>query len=71
MKSAVRDDNPVIYLEHKWIYRRIKAQPRVNPTLIFLEASHSTLVRRFSETRRPHPLHRRWLRHPHPRPPPG
>ena len=24
--------------------------------LIFLEASHSTLVRRFSETRRPHPL---------------
>ena len=29
---------------------------RVNPTLIFLEASHSALVRRFSETRRPHPL---------------
>ena len=38
------------------IYRRLKAQPRVNPTLIFLEASHSALVRRFSETRRPHPL---------------
>ena len=33
-----------------------KAQRRVNPTLIFLEASHSALVRRFSETRRPHPL---------------
>jgi UPF0042 nucleotide-binding protein len=28
----------------------------VTPTLIFLEASHSALVRRFSETRRPHPL---------------
>jgi 2-oxoisovalerate dehydrogenase E1 component beta subunit len=24
LKSAVRDDNPVMYLEHKWIYRRIK-----------------------------------------------
>jgi UPF0042 nucleotide-binding protein len=38
------------------VYRRLKAQPRVKPTLIFLEASHSALVRRFSETRRPHPL---------------
>jgi RNase adapter protein RapZ len=38
------------------IYRRLKTQPGVNPTLIFLEASHSALVRRFSETRRPHPL---------------
>ena len=38
------------------VYRRLKAHPRVNPTLIFLEASDSTLVRRFSETRRPHPL---------------
>src|SRR4029450_4951129 len=28
----------------------------LNPILIFLEASHATLVRRFSETRRPHPL---------------
>ena len=40
------------------IYRKLKEQPGVNPTLIFLEASHSTLVRRFSETRRPHPLAR-------------
>ena len=28
----------------------------LNPVLIFLEASTSALVRRFSETRRPHPL---------------
>ena len=38
------------------VFRKLKAHPRVRPTLIFLEASHSTLVRRFSETRRPHPL---------------
>jgi UPF0042 nucleotide-binding protein len=29
---------------------------RVEPILLFLEASDETLVRRFSETRRPHPL---------------
>lgn len=29
---------------------------RVEPTLLFLEASDEVLVRRFSETRRPHPL---------------
>jgi UPF0042 nucleotide-binding protein len=38
------------------VYRKLKSHPRVRPTLIFLEASHSALVRRFSETRRPHPL---------------
>ena len=32
--------------------------PRLNPVLIFLEASNAALVRRFSETRRPHPLAR-------------
>jgi UPF0042 nucleotide-binding protein len=29
---------------------------RIDPTLLFLEASDEVLVRRFSETRRPHPL---------------
>jgi UPF0042 nucleotide-binding protein len=40
------------------VYRKLQAMPGVHPTLIFLEASHSALVRRFSETRRPHPLAR-------------
>jgi UPF0042 nucleotide-binding protein len=38
------------------IFRRLRKMPRLNPMLIFLEASHTALVRRFSETRRPHPL---------------
>jgi UPF0042 nucleotide-binding protein len=38
------------------MFRRLRKMPRLNPVLIFLEASHDTLVRRFSETRRPHPL---------------
>ena len=38
------------------VYRRLKARKLVNPKLIFLEAGHAELVRRFSETRRPHPL---------------
>jgi RNase adapter protein RapZ len=38
------------------IYRRLKAMPELDPKLIFLEANQETLVRRFSETRRPHPL---------------
>jgi len=38
------------------IFARLRKMPRLNPILIFLEASHDTLVRRFSETRRPHPL---------------
>jgi UPF0042 nucleotide-binding protein len=37
------------------IFEKLKAGP-VKPTLIFLEASHAALVRRFSETRRPHPM---------------
>ena len=38
------------------IFRRLQKMPRLNPVLIFLEADHDALVRRFSETRRPHPL---------------
>jgi RNase adapter protein RapZ len=38
------------------VFRKLKQVPGLKPTLIFLEASHSALVRRFSETRRPHPL---------------
>ena len=38
------------------IYRKMKAIRGLNPVLIFLEAAEPTLVRRFSETRRPHPL---------------
>ena len=38
------------------IYRRLQERPGLNPRLIFLEANDSALVRRFSETRRPHPL---------------
>ena len=38
------------------VFARLRKMPRLNPVLIFLEASHATLVRRFSETRRPHPL---------------
>jgi UPF0042 nucleotide-binding protein len=37
------------------IYRSIDRE-RIHPTLLFLESSEETLVRRFSETRRPHPL---------------
>ncbi len=38
------------------VYRRLQKMPGVEPALIFLEASNETLVRRFSETRRPHPM---------------
>jgi UPF0042 nucleotide-binding protein len=38
------------------IYKRLRKMRGLNPVLIFLEASNSALVRRFSETRRPHPL---------------
>jgi RNase adapter protein RapZ len=38
------------------IFDRLRKMPGLNPVLIFLEASNETLVRRFSETRRPHPL---------------
>ncbi len=38
------------------VWARLKKTPGLDPILIFLEATHDTLVRRFSETRRPHPL---------------
>ncbi len=40
------------------VFESLRAMPGLRPTLIFLEASEATLVRRFSETRRPHPLAR-------------
>ncbi|MGB2715766.1 MAG: RNase adapter RapZ [Vicinamibacterales bacterium] len=42
--------------EFPGIYRKLKGIRGLNPVLIFLEAVEPTLVRRFSETRRPHPL---------------
>jgi UPF0042 nucleotide-binding protein len=38
------------------VWRTLKRMRGLRPSLIFLEAAHATLVRRFSETRRPHPL---------------
>jgi UPF0042 nucleotide-binding protein len=40
------------------VFKRLRRMRGLNPVLIFLEASDSALVRRFSETRRPHPLAR-------------
>jgi UPF0042 nucleotide-binding protein len=40
------------------IYRRLKRRRELRAALIFLEAEDSILLRRFSETRRPHPLGR-------------
>ena len=31
LKAAVRDDNPCVFFEHKWIYRRIKEQVPEDP----------------------------------------
>jgi RNase adapter protein RapZ len=38
------------------VYRKLATRGSLTPTLIFLEASDAALVRRFSESRRPHPL---------------
>lgn len=40
------------------LYRQLKRVVGLRPMLIFLDANDETLVRRFSETRRPHPLGR-------------
>jgi 2-oxoisovalerate dehydrogenase E1 component beta subunit len=44
LKSAIRDDNPVAFLEHKWIYRRIKEQVPEDPD--FVVPLGEALVRR-------------------------
>lgn len=38
------------------VYRKLRANKHLSTRLIFLEAGQAELVRRFSETRRPHPL---------------
>ncbi len=38
------------------VYRKLKTNRHLTTRLIFLEAGHAELVRRFSESRRPHPL---------------
>ena len=38
------------------IFKRLRRMRGLNPILIFLEASNAALLRRFSETRRPHPM---------------
>jgi RNase adapter protein RapZ len=38
------------------IYTSLKAEPHLEVSLYFLEAADEVLIRRFSETRRPHPL---------------
>lgn len=40
------------------VYERLRATDDMPPSLIFLEASAAVLHRRFSETRRPHPMAR-------------
>jgi UPF0042 nucleotide-binding protein len=42
--------------EFPGIYKKLKSRKNLSPALIFLEAAEPALVRRFSETRRPHPL---------------
>lgn len=38
------------------VYAQLKRRPGLAPKLLFLEAGETMLVRRFSESRRPHPL---------------
>ncbi len=34
LKSAIRDDNPCLFLEHKWIYRRVKEAVPEDPDFL-------------------------------------
>jgi UPF0042 nucleotide-binding protein len=47
---------PGFVSEFPRVWRRLRASVELNAVLIFLEASDVTLLRRYSETRRPHPL---------------
>ena len=47
-RSFIKDFPPM--------WRRLKSSTAYQPMLVFLEASDATLLRRYSETRRPHPL---------------
>jgi RNase adapter protein RapZ len=40
------------------VFRKLRKTSGLNPVLIFLESTNDSLVRRFSETRRPHPMGR-------------
>jgi UPF0042 nucleotide-binding protein len=47
---------PGFVTEFPRVWRRLRALRELSPALIFLEASNAVLLRRYSETRRPHPL---------------
>lgn len=42
--------------EFREVWRRLQSTPGLQPALVFLEASDAVLLRRYGETRRPHPL---------------
>jgi len=47
---------PRFMMEFPKVWRKLQSTRGLDPLLIFLEASEPTLLRRYSETRRPHPL---------------